>query len=191
MKTISFRKHFKVENQDYLGTVKQGENDFPKLDRMIKETATYETIVFDISGFELFGYSYSKQTIRKVLQMAKAGLYDHRFFLIYSPSIEYADEISSALTQLQLSMICSVSKSESTFYKSYFVIGDLNEIQKTTLDYIIQKKEVTSGQMQKDLNLESVQAASNRIRKLVDERLVKWEASPDRQRNVLTCRRIE
>ena len=191
MKIISFYDSFRREGLDYLGTVKQGTEDFPKLDKLIKETSSRETILFDISKFELFGYSYAKQTIRKVLQMSKAGLYDHRYFLAFTPTIDYAEELSNALTQLHLSMICSTSKNSKSFYKKYFVIGEINEAQKITLDYIIKKKEITSGIIKKTLIWNLYQFASNRIRKLVDDRLVRWEVSPERQRNVLNCRRIE
>lgn len=189
MNIIRFQEHFKRKGQNYLGTVKQGQDDFPKLDHLIRKSK--ESVILDIKGFDFFGYSYAKQTIRKILQMSQAGLYDSRFFLICAESKEYAEEVSAALSQLKLTAICGLSTDKKHFYDNYFIVGDFNDIQKITLDYIIKKKVVTSGEMQKDLMLESVQAASNRIRKLVDSKLVRWEASPKRQRNVLHCQRIE
>jgi hypothetical protein len=145
MTIIKFFDHFRREGQGFLGTVQQGQEDFPKLDMLIRETRPDETILFDISGFDLFGYSYAKQTIRKVLQMAKAGIYDHRFFLVYAKNKDEADDLSSALQQMKLSTIGSTTQNPKTYYRKYFVLGELNEVQSATLDYVISKKEVTSG----------------------------------------------
>jgi len=182
---------FRRKKQDFLGTIEQGEEDFTKLENMILRTRENSTILFDISGYSLFAYSYSKQTIRRLLVNAKSGSYGNRYFLVYSQTIEYADELSAALREKKLAMICSTTMDGNKFYNSYFILGDISEPLRYTLDYIIKKREVTSGQLKKDMELESFQTASNRIRKLHEERLVRWEESPSRTRNVLDCSRIE
>ena len=191
MLKISFHDRFGRGEQKYLGTVEQGKEDFPLLDATIKASPDGETILFDISGFELFGYSYAKQTIRKVLLKAKAGQYGNRYFLVYARSEFETDDLSDALSQKKVAMLCSSSKNLKLFYDRYFVIGELADVYRDTQNYIVQKVEVTSGQMQKALNLESVQTASKRISKLAEQRLVRWEAMPSRERNVLLCKRIE
>lgn len=192
MEIIRFSEEpFKRKKQDFLGTIEQGEEDFTKLENMILRTRENSTILFDISGYSLFAYSYSKQTIRRLLINAKSGLYGGRYFLIYSPNEEYSDELSAALREKKLAMICSTSDAKNNYYDSYYILGELSEPLKFTLDYIIKKDKVTSGQLKNELNLESYQTASNRIKKLNGERLVRWEESPSRVRNVLDCSRID
>jgi hypothetical protein len=182
---------FRRENQDFLGTIEQGEQDFPKLEKKILQSPESSPILFDISGYSLFAYSYSKQTIRRLLINAKSGSYGRRYFLVYSPNEEYSEELSAALREKKLAMICSTSKARKKYYDSYYILGELSEPLKYTLDYIIKKNKITSGQLKNELNLESYQTASNRIKKLNGERLVRWEESPSRVRNVLDCSRIE
>lgn len=189
--TIIEFQNFRRAGQNYLGTVDQGEEDFPLLEKMVKEIPNGSTILLDISGFEFFGYSYSKQTVRKILHHAKNGYYGKRYFLIYAKNEKYCDELAVALREAKLAMIVSSSKSSNTFYQKYFLIGELSEPHRATLEYIIRKGTVTSGQVKHDLKMESYQGASNRIKALARERLVRWEESPNRLRNVFDCKRID
>jgi hypothetical protein len=188
---INFSQRFRRPRQNYLGTAEQGEEDFVVLEKLVKETPDGSSVVFDISRFELFGYSYCKQTLRRLLLNSISGFYGNRYFFVVAGSERECEESSVALRERKLAMIGSTSRSPRVFYEKYFVLGELGEPYKTTLDYIIKKRKVTSGQMQRDLQLGSVQAASNRIKKLAGARLVRWQASPTRPRNVLDCTRIE
>lgn len=191
MLVLRFREQFARPGQNYLGTTQQGIEDFPKIEQFIKAQPDGTTIGFDIRGFDLFGYSYTKQTIRRAVMNAQNGFYGIRCLLLVTKSVDEADEVSGALAEKRLAMIASSVTDKRKFYDNYFIVGHANDVQKETLDYVIGKRNVTSGQLMKDLNLESVQAASNRIRKLADARLVIWEEQSGRARNVLNCRRIE
>ncbi len=191
MFVVSFLKRFKRRGQNYLGTVVQGKEDFIVLDAIVRDTPSDVTILFDIRGFDLFGYSYSKQTVRRMLDRARIGEYGQRYFVIQAQDVDQAEELSSALEQKKMAMICSSSGDPKRYYEKHFVLGALDGVHLQTLEYVIKKRELTSGQLHKDLGLETIQAASNRISKLAKERLVRWEESPDRRRNVLQCKRIE
>lgn len=189
MNIINFSQEFRRKNQKYLGTTDQGIEDFLVLDRKVMQFPHRSTILLDISGFELFGYSYAKQTIRRMLRRAKSGEYGSRYFALLVDDKEGAEEVHAALAEDRLALLASTSP--TSFYDEYFLVGDLNEVMKKSLEYIIRKKEVTSGVLQRELSLESVQAASNRISRLAAERLVVWEPSENRTRNVLSCRRLD
>jgi len=191
MNIIDFKKEFGRSGQNYLGTLEQGEEDFPKLERIIRKMPPDAVVVFDIRGLDLFGYSYSKQTIRRLLQMAKANILEDRFFLVQCSNKKESEELSSALSQLKMAMICSTASELSDFYKRWFIAGELSEPYFKSLEYVIKKKVVTSGQMQRDLDLDSVQTASGRIKKLAEERLVRWRPAADRVRNVFDCERVD
>lgn len=189
MNVISFRQEFRRKNQNYLGTTDQGIQDFQLLEGFVLAIPPPSTILLDISGFELFGYSYAKQTIRQLLRRAKSGEYGQRHFGLFIEERDSAEEVHAALSEAHMALLASTSRND--FYDEYFLLGELNEVMKRTLDYIVQQKEVTSGILQRDLKLESVQTASNRISKLSVERLVVWEPSETRTRNVLNCRRLD
>ena len=173
-----------------MGTSLQGEKDFPELDRLIRAFPGGSTIVFDIAGFDLFGYSYSKQTIRAALLLAKGDTYGSKYFLVRSPNRKYAEELSGALGEQRLAMLCSTSEDLSGFYDDYFVLGEINALERATLEYVIESKEATSSDVQRKFDI-TVQAASNRLSGLAAQRLVKWEDQPERKHNIRVCRRID
>ena len=105
MNIIGFKKEFGRPGQNYLGTLEQGEEDFPKLEKIVRKTPSHAVVVFDIRRLDLFGYSYSKQTIRRLLQMAKANILDDRFFLVQCSNQKEAGELSGALAQLKMAML--------------------------------------------------------------------------------------
>jgi hypothetical protein len=191
MNIISFDKKFRKPGQKYLGTAVQGEEDYPKLEKFIKEFPDGQVVVFDISGFELFGYSYSKQTIRAAHLANKAGLFGSRFLLVKAPDKEYASELAGALTEESVVMICSYATGSGEFYNDYSLLGEINEVQRQTLDHIIKKKELISSDLMNDLKIQTISAASNRLSRLKDERLIRWEDSGVHKGNVFQCRRID
>lgn len=189
MNILKFEQ-FRRENQKFLGTSIQGEEDFPKFDRLIRGMPENSTILLDISGFELFGYSYSKQTVRAAMLLAKGNMYGDRFLAVKSPNKKYAEELSVALSEEKLAMLCTLAKNPSNFFEQYVVLGALSEPQRSTLDFVIKSKSVTSRDLQKEFDI-SISAASNRLNELAEARLVRWENLPDRQYNVRVCRRVE
>jgi hypothetical protein len=194
MTIFSFNKEIILKKEDlsgrdWLGTTEEGASHFQDIESFIKKTPASELIIFDISDLKFIGYSYSKQTIRRALQTLINKYYGERSFLVYSSSKEQCAELDSCLREESLLMIASTGDIQC-FYNDYFLIGKFSLQESSIIKEIIEKKQVTSAEISELFSV-SQQVASNILKKLADNRVIRRIEPNDRSGNVWYYGRIE
>lgn len=183
------RQRKTLEGRDWLGTVAEGQDHFRDIDRFVQGTKTSETVTFDIRGLKLFGYSYAKQTIRRVVLSGMRSEYAMRNFLLVAQDYEICAEIDKALDEEKLIMIGSTMLGKE-FYSHHFVLGKVQPKMIELLDLVIEAREIMTSEIAKRLHI-TLQDASNWLKKMSDLRLITRGRPVDRSGHVYAYRRIE
>lgn len=199
MQTFDFKLRFGI---DRLGTEIEGEKHIKDITDFILKTRTNEVIIFDISNMAVFSHSYAKQTIGLLYRKLCKGEFDRRHFFVRldrlkvvkdskdKPSFGKISDLDKAMEKIGLPILVTAERKGADFYKEYQILGPLQPSLKQVLDIIIQKKEVMTNYLSR-VQGDSLQNASNKVRKLEAMRLIEREIPSDRTGNVFLCKRIE
>lgn len=142
----------------------QGEEHWLTVNNFINQLPADTVVALDLRGLGYFGYSYAKQTIRRVLRRRNEGKYAQRqFFLVSDQGEDFLDGLTAALREEGMFML--VSPNAINPLESGQIIGDIQDYIKATFDVICQKSPISTGNLGKIAG-QSPQNMKNRLDRL-------------------------
>lgn len=154
----------------------QGEEHYPIVNDFIQQLSTDAVVAFDLRGLEYFGYSYAKQTIRRVLRQRNQGEYAQRqFFLVSDQKDDFLDGLTAALREKSMFMLVSPDM-EHPFNKGT-IVGEIPDYVKATFDVLCQKAPISTGSLAQVIG-QSPQNTKKRLDRLYEMGLLRREKIP-------------
>ena len=160
---------------------KAQDKDFPTLNNWLNNReATNKVVYLNANGVKYIGYSYAKQTFRKVISKLLSNGYRFQHICFKYDKEDYKkvfDGLIYALNQKQYSMFLTGSIFDKPQIIGYLSTSDSFESkkvsrkkkkQKTVLEYIINKKEVFTNDIADAVDLKL--PYTNRILKELEEK---------------------
>lgn len=160
---------------------KPQENDLNRLDRAVRDQPPGGVVVLNLRQLEYLGYSFVKQTIRKVLRRRNAGEYGERqIVLVAEMDPEFLDGTETALEEKKLfTLVVPEPGSLRQDPQAGELLGAAPSYLEETFRTLQELEEATTGELARAIN-QSVQNTNNRLKRLEEMGLARREkvASP-------------
>ena len=150
-----------------IGTRAEGEAARVKILAALEALPPDGQLVVSLAGLEVMSGSFADELIGKTYQLLVSGLQGNRTMIVEAPSLELTEGINDKLTQRRLAMLC-------TRAGGWFVLGQLAEPHRETLELIVDRRTTTAKELAETLKIPP-NACHQRLRRLVDLRLVLQE----------------
>lgn len=155
---------------------KPQEDDLGRLDEAVRDQASGAVVALDLRQLEYLGYSFVKQTIRKILRRRNAGEYGERqIVLVAEPDPEFLDGTETALKEKKLFAL--VVPEPGVLRKdpqAGELLGAAPSYLEETFRTLRDLEEATTGQLARAID-QSVQNTNNRLKRLEEMGLVRRE----------------
>lgn len=155
---------------------KPQEDDLGRLDEAVRDQPSGAVVALDLRQLEYLGYSFVKQTIRKILRRRNAGEYGERqIVLVAEPDPEFLDGTETALKEKKLFAL--VVPEPGVLRKdpqAGELLGAAPSYLEETFRTLRDLEEATTGQLARAID-QSVQNTNNRLKRLEEMGLVRRE----------------
>jgi hypothetical protein len=149
-----------------LVTRQSGEAIRRRIERDIENEADGAVVALDFSKIGVIDYSCADEIIAKLVSRLLSGEYGDKYLLLIGLNDNQQENIEVAVERKDLAVMAEMQSGER------FVLGNLNNYLKDTLDFIVKKKTATSKDLSDARKLEA-NTSGTRLLNLHKKRLVK------------------
>lgn len=137
-----------------------------RIERGIEQERVGEVVALDFTGIGVIDYCCADEIVAKLVSRLLGGEYGDRYILLIGLNEYQRENIAVALERKDLAVLAQIESGKKE------VLGNLNNYLRKTLDLVVEKGNITAGELSKMLKLPA-NTSGTRLLNLHRKRLVR------------------